>query len=105
VAKTLSDPNDINEPLQNDTFSVYLYVGGEGDDGWRVAKIVDGSLPRIEVYLVTDSGLVSSWAPGGVADYAGGIVFGWGSTPAKYLSQDEAGNLEGVVAAIQAARA
>jgi hypothetical protein len=92
-------------PLHNDTFSVYLYVGGEADDGWRVAKLAYSLLPRIRVYCVTQPDLASAWAPGGASDFSGGIVFGWDSVPAEYLLKNEAGNLERVIGAIQAARA
>lgn len=107
MAETLPplDPSDIQAPLQNPTFSVYIYVGNETDSGWRVANIVYGLLARIRIYCITKPELARTWTPDGAEDYEGGIVFGWGPTPVEYLSKRKAGNLEQTLKAIQAARA
>jgi hypothetical protein len=88
--------------LQNPSFSSYIYVGSDADDGWKAARAVHNLLPAVRIYLALDSRLIQEWLAGDPA--AKGIVFGWGATVRRYLNEDEAGTFLTVLSAIQDAR-
>ena len=93
--------DDIREPLKNKTFSVYLYIGNKGDEGWDNARLAFGLLPRLRIYLVKDVSLISEFVG---QKKPKGIVFGWTQTPKRLLNKKEAEDFKIVLKAIQKAR-
>lgn len=92
---------DIRGPLKDPTFTVYMYVGDEGDEGWDNALIAFGLLARLRIYRVIDISLIKEWTG---SKRPTGIVFGWDETPRRLLSKREAEDLRTVLTAIQDAR-
>jgi len=93
--------DDLRKYLENESFSVYLYLGREADKGWKYARIVYGLLARLRIYLVEDPELVKEWTANRDPR---GVVFGWGPEPKRYLSGAEAEDLETFLEAITQAR-
>ena len=94
--------NDVQGPLVDPTFSVYMYVGEETDDGWENAMLAFGLLARLRIYLVKDISLINAWVG---QEKPAGIVFGWDDKPKRLLTQKEADDFKIVLKAIQEARA
>jgi hypothetical protein len=84
--------------------SVYVYLGGEKDLGWRVARAACESVGATVAYLVSDSAALGSR----LSEWTGsrrprGIVFGFGDVPRALLSKGEAEAYFTVLDTIQAA--
>lgn len=91
----------VRGPLKDPTFTVYMYVGDEDDEGWDNALIAFGLLARLRIYLVKDISLIKEWT-GPKKPRA--VVFGWDETPKRFLGKREAEDLKTVLTAIQDAR-
>jgi hypothetical protein len=93
--------DDIRGPLNDPTFTVYLYIGKEEDEGWDNALFAFGLLPRLRIYLVRDVSLIGEFVG---QKRPKGIVFGWNQTPKRLLNKKEAEDFKIVLKAIQEAR-
>ncbi len=93
---------NVRGPLQDPTFSVYMYVGEETDEGWDNALLAFGLLARLRIYLVKDISLIKEWVG---QKKPRGVVFGWKDQPKRLLSKQEADDFKIVLTAIQEARA
>ena len=91
----------IKGPLKNKTFTVYIYIGEKGDDGWDNARLAFGLLPRLRIYLVKDVSLISEFVG---QKKPKGVVFGWDEKPKRLLNKKEADDFKIVLKAIQKAR-
>ncbi len=94
--------DDVRGPLVDPTFSVYMYVGEETDDGWENALLAFGLLARIRIYLVKDISLIKEWVG---QKKPRGVVFGWDDKPKQLLNKQEADDFKIVLKAIEEARA
>ena len=89
--------NDIRGPLNDPTFTVYLYIGEESDDGWDTAVLAFGLLPRLRIYLVKDVSLIGEFVG---QKRPKGVVFGYDDKPMRLLNQAEAEDAKTVLRAI-----
>jgi hypothetical protein len=93
---------DLQEPLQDPSLSVYLYIGKEADKGWKVAKAIYGLMPRLRVYLVKDIALIGELVG---SKKPRGVVFGWEPKPYAFLTAAQASDMLIVAQKIAEARA
>jgi hypothetical protein len=94
-------PQDLKGPLENPTFSVYLYVGKGSETGWKNAELAFKLLPRLRIYLVRDLDLIEEWVDNRRPK---GVVFGFGPEPKRLLNKGEAEDLRVVLEEIMDAR-
>jgi hypothetical protein len=92
---------DVEGPLNDPTFTVYMYVGSETDEGWDNAQLAFGLLARLRIYLVEDITLIKPWVGNKKPK---GVVFGWDDKPVRSLNKAEAEDFKIVLKAIQDAR-
>jgi hypothetical protein len=88
------------QDLQNTSFAVYVYIGGEDDKGWKVAEVVEGLLPRLRVYRAPDRSLVAPWLAG---KKNRGVIFGVDDKPKRELRAKETEDLVTVLHAVKSA--
>lgn len=89
--------DEIRKPLNDPTFTVYLYIGEESDDGWDNAVLAFGLLPRLRIYLVENISLIPEWVED---ESTKGVVFGYDDKPVRFLNQTEAEDAKIVLRAI-----
>ena len=79
--------DDIKNYLNDDSFTVYLYIGNKKDKGWKIAMLAYGAIPSLRIYLVKDIGLIREW----VGDKnPKGVVFGYDDIPRVFLNKAQA---------------
>jgi hypothetical protein len=93
--------NDIKNYLNDDSFTVYLYIGEEGDQGWDNARLAYGVLPKLRIYLVREINLIEKWVEN---EKVKGIVFGWDDKRFESLDEQQANDFKIVLTTIQKAR-
>lgn len=89
--------DDVKGPLKDPTFTVYMYVGNESDEGWDNALLAFGLLARLRIYLVKDISSIKEWVG---TKKPRGVVFGWDDIPVRFLNKAEAEDAKTVLKAI-----
>jgi hypothetical protein len=79
--------NDIRKYLNDDSFTVYLYIGNKKDRGWKIAMLAYGAIPKLRIYLVKDIGLIREWVG---QKNPKGVVFGYDDEPKSFLNKAQA---------------
>ena len=93
--------DDVKGPLKDPTFTVYMYVGNESDEGWDIAQTAFEYVAKLRIYLVRDISLIKEWVG---LKRPKGIVFGYDDQPQRFLNRQEADDLKTVLRAIRDAR-
>lgn len=91
----------LEQDLQDDLFVAYVYIGGEDDEGWRVARVATGLLVQLNIYRFDDHTLLKKWIG---TKRPRAIVFGWSDKVHALLDKTQADDLETVVTTIQQAQ-
>jgi hypothetical protein len=94
--------HDLELAFQNPTFSTYLFVGPEADEGWENAEIAFGLITRLRIYRAERHDLLpDEWLGGGRPS---GIAFDWNGNAVGHLDDVEARDLKLVIRTIRASR-
>src|SRR4051812_45701036 len=94
--------SDLELAFRNPTFSTYLFVGDETDEGWENAQIAFGLIPRLRVYRAKRHDLLrEDWLGNGPPS---GIAFDWEGRAVQRLDEREARDLKLVIRAIRESR-
>jgi hypothetical protein len=94
--------HDLQLAFKNPTFSTYLFVGIEADEGWENAEIAFGLIPRLRIYRADRHDLLREEWLGG--ERPSGIAFDWNGNAVRHLDDLEARDLKGVIRAIKESR-
>ena len=90
---------DLKNALGNPGFTVYVYIGGEKDEGWEVANDAFGLMPAMRIYLVKDRAEIAPLLKGQPGTVRA-IVFGYTKNPKQFLTKTQAEDLKVVTRAI-----
>jgi hypothetical protein len=77
--------------LQDQSSTVYLYVGAESDDGWSAAQVACGTLVLVEAFRADNPTQVDQWLNDSSAQgydsavQAAGVAFDSFGAPTVYL--------------------
>lgn len=93
---------DLEGAFQNTSFSTYVFIGDESDEGWENAEMAFGLIPRLRVYRANSlDSLRADWRGEG---HPRGIAFDWNGNPVQFLNAGQARDLRQVIDAIKASR-
>jgi len=79
-----SKTDDIEKYLNDNSFTVYLYIGNKKDKGWKIALLAYGAIPKLRVYLIKNIGLIRKWVK---EKNPRGVVFGYDDKPTSFLNK------------------
>jgi len=94
----------LEDSLNNQNFSSYVFIGAEEDTGWKMAIAAQKILPALRVYRIDQEMAAAVKAKFNVTDDQVCIVFGWVMDVKEMLTQEQAEDFLTVTDAITKAR-
>lgn len=91
-------PDELAVALKVPQYVSYVYIGGEEDRGWEVARAAPAFIALVVVFRASDEAQVSRWL--GEKKGVAGIVFGWGDEVYRTFDQAETEDFVRVVSAV-----